>query len=342
MDRVAEVVFAHSRKKIKNIEEIRNNKEQLLELARETWKKFAVSGSYDFKTGKAKESTDVDGKSSLGLFKLAGFDTADTKYLLASEPEEGRIHVDMGEKDGFIVKDDGKTAFIDHHSPDSKRGSSATEHVYKTLLAMGALAKSPALDRLVSFVNAEDNRSYKKEKEYFPDTYRTVLGLSRFMTFEQLQQYFETHDSADELLSKAEIKKLGLEKQSEKLEKSIVKSQERLRELERDGFIVKSPRYGKIVVDVERSVPEAFRAAKAYGAGAYLIWSPRNKSIFFSSVDTPITDKLPQGKLIRETMWIKPPSDKSQLKMNLREILNVLTDRTLRPIGKLEQYLAKA
>ena len=111
--------------------------------------------------------------------------------------------------------------------------------------------------------------------------------------------------------------------------------------MEREGFIVNSPRYGKIVVDIERSVPEAFRAAKASGAGGYLIWSPRNKSMFFSTVDKPIEGKLPQGRLIRETMWIKPPNDKQPLNMNLQEVLDVLTQGKVKPTGELAKYLAK-
>ena len=134
MDRVAEVTFAHSRKDIKNKKEVRNNPEQLLKLARENWKKFAVSGAYDFKTGEAKKATDADGRSALGLFKLAGFNTTDIAYLLPNQPEKGRVHVDMGSKEGFEDGNDGgKTAYFDHHSHSSKRGSSATEKVYEAL-----------------------------------------------------------------------------------------------------------------------------------------------------------------------------------------------------------------
>ncbi len=277
----------------------------------------------------------------MGLFKLAGFDTTDTAYLLPNRPEKGRVHVDMGSKEGFIVNDDGKTAYFDHHSHSSKRGSSATEKVYETLVALGALKRTSELDSLVEFVNREDNRSYAKEEEYFKDSYRNLLGLSRFMSFKQLYDYFQSGRDADTILTKAEIKQLGLEEKSQNLKVNIAKSIERLKEMERDGFIIPSRRYGKIVVDIERSVPEAFRAAKAYKAGGYLIWSPRNKSMFFSTVDKPIEGKLPQGQLIRETMWIKPPNDKQPLKMNLNEVLNVLTEGNLKPTGKLAKYLSK-
>jgi hypothetical protein len=314
----------------------------LLELSRKSWKKFAVSGIYDDKKDEVRKSTDVDGRSALGLFKLAGFDTSETAYLMPNQPEKGRVHVDMGSKEGFIVNDDGKTAYFDHHSHSSKRGSSATEKVYETLTALGALNRTPELESLVKFVNAEDNRSYAKEQEYFRDSYRNLLGLSRFMSFGHLYDYFKSGRDADTILTKAEISKLGLEKQSNMLKANISQSFEKLKELEKNGFIVNSPRYGKIVVDVDRKVSEAFRAAKAYGAGGYLIWSPYKNSMFFSTVDTPIEGHLPQGRLIRETMWIKPRGDKQPLTMNLQEVLNILTQGKLKPTGELAKYLAKS
>ena len=66
----------------------------------------------------------------------------------------------------------------------------------------------------MEFVNREDNRSYAKEEQYFKDSYRNLLGLSRFMSFNQLYDYFKSGRDADTILTKAEIGSLGWQKKA--------------------------------------------------------------------------------------------------------------------------------
>ncbi len=63
--------------------------------------------------------------------------------------------------------------------------------------------------------------------------------------------------------------------------------------------------------------------------------------MFFSSVDTPIEEEFPQGRMVRETMWIKPRGDNQPLNMTLKEVLNILTQGELKPTGELAKYLSK-
>lgn len=322
---------------------------------RELWKELVVSG----RVSKLNEhgepviisETDSDGRAALGILQLAGINTKNVKYIAPGGFEEGNIHIDVGNQDGVVqeveVAENGvmqptKTAFIDHHGPRSKSDTSATLLAYETVKSLGLLEATRELDRLVEFVTQVDNRSFPNEKNYFKDSYKTVWGLERFMSFEKLYDFFKTGKSPLEVLSPDEIKQMGLEFASKKQEKSVRTSLRELEEMKQKGFAVQSPKYGLIAVDVvnrnKKSVEGGFTAAKAAGYGGYVIWSPQNES-FFVSTQKPFQHALPQGKPIRETMWIKPKSDPAPLSVKLGDLLKIITDGNLRPMGELDKYI---
>lgn len=312
------------------------------ELTRDFWKGFAVHGTWgkDRETGRKMilPYTDLDGKSCLGLLRLAGIDTRDVKYVAAGDHLKGRINLDTGGREGVVIEDGGLTAFFDHHAEISKRGSSAAQITYEALSSLGLLKKEPHLDRLIHFVSGLDNHQYPFSEESFRNSYRTVLGLARFINFRDLVNYFQEDRRPEELLSEEELRKMGLEKRSRQQRQSIGQSWRELEKMETNGLIIPSERYGQIAVDIGKKVSLGTEAAKSFGCGMYIIWSPEDKSFYISSVK-PITDKFSQGIRIRETMWLKPRGESEPLKITLRELLEKLTDGKIQPAGALKEFL---
>jgi hypothetical protein len=322
---------------------------------RELWKELMVSGrvKVDKKTGETyvAAETDLDGRCSLGMLSLAGIDVSKTKYVAPGQWEDGYIHFDTGSKDGLsvevLISEAGlieplKTAFMDHHSKDSKNDTSSTKIAYETMASLGMITKNESLEKLVNFVTQVDNRSFPKEKNYFKNSYKTVWGLERFMTFDQIYKYFSSGKSPLAELSKDEIATLGLAQVSEKCRDWINVSLRSLEEMKKGGLIVSCPKYGDIAIDIARNgkknVPGGYVAAKSQGCGGYVIWSPEEQS-FFISTGIPLQEIFSQGKPIRETMWIKPRGDGESLNIKLSEVLNILAGKNFKPRGELEKFL---
>lgn len=324
----------------------KQGEEKFKEKTRQLWKEFAVSGmlvrdSKNPSSRVVRARTDLDGRSSMGLFELAGMNTDDTKFLSPGDSEEGRINVDTGNKNGLEIENKGDTAYFDHHGPESGKDSSSAKYVYETLTKLGLLEKQPHLDQLMDFVTQVDNRFYPGEDKLYKDSWHTVLGLSRFIPFHKLEMYFKAGRMPNEILSEQDLKNLGLEKQSQDQKSIIERSEKRIKELGEQGYIVDSKKYGKVVVDIEKTIPGGFEAVKADGAGVYIIWSPDNQSFFLSSNGKPLDINLPQGKKIRETMWLKENQDKGPLRIKLSDILKAVTENDLTVQGALKEYLDK-
>jgi len=263
---------------------------------------FAVHGIINFESKEVDPDTDLDGRVAMGLFDHAGFNTKNTTFVAPGESNkpgelsEGIIVVDTGHKRGMqtAVNDKGiLTVHLDHHGERSAPNDpSAARLTYLALSALGFFkeADMPTLDKLTEFVSQVDNASYPyknrdEEKEFFMKSDRTVLGLHRFMTFENLYKFFKDGHSPEDILSPADLKKYGLklgkkEKNEKKLlvdmihkdealdedqrtklkelnsgdgavwQSKIIKRTKRdLEKLEKEGFVVDSD-LGKIVVDV--------------------------------------------------------------------------------------------
>ncbi len=337
--------------KITNYDELRAETEQegdekFKEKTRELWKEFAVHNV----VGKNNEGkpvmlnfTDLDGKCSLGLLKLAGIKTGEVKYIPAGEHVEGRINLDTGYRHGVVFEDKTGTVFIDHHADDSGNNSSATKFTYELLVSLGLLKKEEYLDKLIDFVTQLDNKTFPNEEKYFKDSWRTILGLDQFLQFENLANYLKEGRKPTDILSEDDIKKIGgkhLFEKSREQKKKVESSLAELERMEKNGLIVPSRQYGKIAVDIEKKVSAGFDAAKAVGCGVYLIWSPQENSFFISSA-APLKETFKQGKKVRDNMWIKPRGDGIILSMLLeKDVLSPMTDGRLEPTGELAEFLA--
>ncbi len=315
---------------------------QFIKKTRELWREFAVHGitRVDAKTKQTTilPFTDLDGKSSMLMLKLAGIDVKDVKYVAPSSSVEGRINLDTGDKEGLVIEDGGKTAFMDHHAPESGSDSSATKVAYETLIKLGLLKREEHLDKLVEFVTQVDTGSYPRTKEDFKNSYLTVLGLQRFIDPSDLVDYFKDGRSPTKLLSLVGLQRMGLVGRSKEQKKIVDSSLARLAEMDKDGMVVDSDRYGRIVIDLGKTVGAGFDAARGYGCGAYVIWNPKEQNFFINTAG-PLNEEFPQGRKVRENMWIKPLHDKTPLTVKLSDVLNAMTDGKVQPRDGLQKVL---
>ncbi len=333
--------------------------EKFKELTRQVWKQFVVHGTarMDKETGKIiiKRETDLDGRSAAGLMLRAGLDIRNVEYVAAGQARKGKINIDTGGKSGLAVEDDGRTAYFDHHTNGSTRNSSATKVVYETLTELGLLEHRAEWDKIVDFVTKFDNMSYPAE-EYGMKSVRTMLGLRNWLEFEDMEKLFKAGKNPLTPLTDAELKAIEVAPSFKQRSGHVVpaqtlldmsrlrlasveQSEARLKEMEREGLIIDSKDYGKVVVDIHGSIRTSSDAAKAYGAGAFIKWMPETQSFFLSTYDHPLKHKFDQGDAVRDTMWIKPMTDGKQLTVKLKDILNNLTDGRLQAAGKLQEYL---
>ena len=352
-----------------NADSLQEGDEKFLAKTRELWKEFAVHNlvGKDRETGEKIiiNKSDLDGKCCVELLKLAGIDVSDLKYINQGEFEEGRINLDTGGKEGLVVdrKTDkngliewGKTAYIDHHDPEeSKAGTSAAAYTYKTLVDLGLLEKKEEWDKMLEFVTSVDSGNPLGLENYFKNSWKTVSGLNNYITGPKLVEFFKQKDAdptkeltEDELIGlgfKYEIKKTGdVIDRIKQQKKRAIESLKKLREMEKEGYIISSDRYGKIAVSIEDNPREKnlsgdFLAARAYSCDTFIKWNPKEER-FSISAKVPIEEKFPQGLRVREMMWIKNNNDDSELQISLGEILNKMTDGKLATRGKLKEFLA--
>lgn len=309
---------------------------------RNLWKELAVHGRFgQDKEGKSVilNHTDLDGKTALGLLKLAGISTKNVEYIAPGKYVQGKINLDTGDRHGVVIEDEGKTAFFDHHTEKSGRATSATKITYEVLTGLGLLPKQEYLDQLVEFVTHVDNKTFPEEEKYFKDSDRMLLGLQRFIKFKHLHRFFEQGKNPIAVLSDEELKQFALTGRNQEQKALIEKSWQEMERMEQNGLILDSERYGRIAVDIDKKIPGGLDAAKAYGCGAYLIWNPQKNNFFISAV-RPLTDRFEQGINVRGTMWLKPRNGEP-LELDLRGVLEKLTDNKLQPTGELKEYLER-
>jgi len=335
--------------KINNYEELwaeteQEGDEKFKQKTRELWKEFAVHGL----VGRDKEGnitlaneTDLDGQGCLSLMRLAGFDISDLKYIEHGDRAEDRIYFDVGKVHGVVLSDSGKKVFIDHHTDESGKDSSAIQFTYKLLKSMGLLEDKKYLDNLVDFITKVDNKTYFSDEKSFKNSWRTIYGLHRYMDFSKIIELFQAGVKPGEVLSEEKLKKFGLEEASKRQEKTINISVGKMQKIQKGGLIVPSERFGKIVVDIEKKVGAGFDAVRAFGYQTYLIWSPKSESFFITSNQRLDKEEIGQGESVRGYMWIKPRTDGRPLTIKLTDILSSLTDGKFEPTLKLKEFVEK-
>ena len=341
-----------------NAPTLREGNEKFKEVTRKVWDDFVVHGAA--RRGKngeiyLRKETDLDGRVVAALLHRAGLDTSKVEYVYPGQSIAKKTNLDTGNKDGVVVEDGGETVFVDHHTTKSGNENSAAKETYKLLTEAGLLEKNPQWEKAVDFATKCDNMSYPADA-YGPKSARTMVGLRNFLTFGQIvklsaEGYTPTSEIPEDVLKKLgagkvydkqtkKMKDVSLYDYSEMRRKATEQASKRLAQMQEEGLIIDSEKYGKVVVDLGGSLQTGGDAAKAYGAGAYVKWD--NKGGFFlSTFGKPLDVKLKDGIPVRDTMWLKPINDTTPNKTNLKEVLDALTNDKLAATGALKQYLEK-
>ncbi|MFH0755044.1 MAG: hypothetical protein V1910_00030 [bacterium] len=314
---------------------------EVVKIPETTWKKIAVSGVLQFDKERGKQIlqsfTDLDGRSALGILKMAGIDTSNLIYVRPGKYLEGAVNLDTGDKFGVVYDEETQTAFFDHHAKGII--TSTTKIVYKAMmnlqrskktdLAIGLkpIEKTEAMDKLVDFVTKIDNRQFPPEE--FLKSAKTILGLcfQKDLDFNKLLAYFKEHASPMEELTIEELEKYGLKDSAEKQQKIIDGAMETLERMEKEGKIIDT-KYGKIVINKNNELKVGSSAAYVKFDGIINITPEKSFAVTLKEgkfdeeeLKNKLGDKF-QGKIIRGNMWIY--NDKEPLNLSMEELINSL------------------
>ncbi len=365
-----EVLYAAEKyaiqKKIKKLEKIK--RKGIREILSEAT--FVVHGKYDPKTQELGEKSDSDAECALGLFRRAGI-LASTKleFVDHGKKKEGCVNIDTGYGFGIIVeevkdpKDPSKvidyTVVIDHHGVGSSREVSATSLTYRFLVEAGLLQREARYDALANFQDDLDNARVPSSPEDYKKSPYMVCSIGRMLTFDQLMKFFEAGRDAREVLPEKDIDIFGFRGACKQQINSIERAEEIFDRLEKESFILESPVYGKILIDIPKKITKSdpnnpaktktrtesfiasggFSGARAMGCDVLVTYNPEEKSFFISSHRPFGSDfVLSQGRKVREVMYIQPRGSKS-LDVTLEEILNKLIPGGFRSHGGLREYI---
>lgn len=296
---------------------------------RELWKEFAVSGvvGFDKKTGqrKVQSYTDLDGRTTMELLKMAGINVSDLRYIEPGKTEKGRINFDTGDKLGVDCDKESDTAILDHHVSDSKTVTSTAEIMYNVLSDLKLIEKNEALDRVVDFVTKMDNKQIPAEE--FLKSGKTIIGIQRHIDFEKLLNFFKDHKSPFDELTPEEFEKYELRQPAEAQQKIVDFSMQKLEEMEQAGKIVNT-KYGSLVINVNNELPVGSSAAYIrhdgiinFTPGKSFAITMKEKDLDGKELQEKFGDKF-QGKIIRGKMWIY--NDKEPLKISIEDLIDCL------------------
>ena len=298
------------------------------EATRGLWEEFAVSGvlQFDVKEGKQvlRPFTDLDGRSALGLLREAGINTDRLNYVKPGEYLQGAINLDTGDKFGVVYEEPSYTAFFDHHDPKVKQVTSTTEIVYQTMADLNLIQRSETLDRISKFVTNIDNR--KLPAEEFLRSGKTILGLQRDLTYEQLCAYFSHRISPTDELTPEDLERYGLAESAEKQQRIVDEAMLTLEQMEKHGKICET-QYGSIVINHNNELKVGSSAAYVRHDG---IINYSDKSFAVTLKDHEFNEPLIrqmlgdrfQGKFIRGSMWIY--NDAEPLRLKFQDIKEAL------------------
>ena len=296
------------------------------EKTRELWKDFAVSGTLQFDPKEGRQMlrpfTDLDGKSAIGILSASGIDTSKLEYVRPGEFLKGAINLDTGDKFGVVYEEPTYTAYFDHHAKETKEVTSTAEIVYKTMVDLGMLDKSEAMDRLVKFVTDVDNRRLPATE--FLKSGKTIVGVQRGLDFKKMLEYFKDHESPTDELTPEEFEKYGMREAAEKQQKTVDESMDTLERMGQEGKVVRT-KYGSILKNENNELKVGSSAAYVKYDGIINFTSGKSFAVTLKEKDLDekeIKERLGnkfQGKIIRGKMWLY--NDKEPLNLSMEEII---------------------
>jgi len=313
---------------------------------------------------------DLDGTCAIGLFRLAGIEIDDSNkamFVPAGESIEGKVMIDTGGTEGVYDNFDmgvdnlaSRTGGADHHAPYSGKDSSGTKLVYEILTGLGMIDEEqhPYLKNMVKFVTQIDNAAFAGEKDTYLNSWKTLVGLSRYIKYDKLVQFFKEGKDPKKELTEEELIRYGLKGQKKdknglaivgqnvdrslEMKEKIDFDRSEIKKIEADGLIIDTgdpAKFGKIVVDVGNHLKLGYETTRYFDYDTYILWHPVTESFFISSKN-PFPDNftLSQGVRVRENMWIKGKDTPGELRLKLKGVLAVMVGEVkITPSGELKE-----
>jgi len=315
--------------------------EKFLKKARQLWTDFVTHGTIVWDNNKKEyildaKGGDLDSKSCEALLKKAGLSLDYLERVAPGESVKGKTMLDTSNVEGVVYDKENGSLYIDHHGENSPNNISTAARTYELLVKMGFLKEDETMEKVIKYINEADNAIDVDVDSYYKNSWRTIRGLSRFIKFNELYDFFRSDNPDPEReLSDRELVKYGLKDRSKEQYSRAINLHKELENLTKEGFILNLDKYGKVVVDIGGKVRKDFEAVRAYGANTYIVWNPERGDFWMTS-ENEITDKFSQGKNLRKTMWIteKRVGKPEPMKMTLEEVLQIMTGKE-----KLEEIL---
>ena len=332
---------------------------------------------------------DIDVKFSLWLLKKAGLNIEDlVEVPIGEEAKENRINIDFGGIFGIKIPSSkevktNKTVIIDHHPKMTKVDeelnlteedyqlllkTSASQMIFEGLDSLGLFKEEEreAISKMIEFITFMDNKNYPSQHNLktFKESWQTVLGLYQYISPDKLLEYFKKGKKPTEILSKEEMKELGLIYKNKKTGEIIDKSKERkemiekalkmIKKLEKNGFVVETKNGLKFLVDYlnerrKEGIPLRVDAVFASGYDGVIVYDENKESYFINlhpELPHQLRVKIEGGINVRGKMFIRDASDKEPLKVSLKKILEAvgvdfskLTDNLKKAIEKNEEWM---
>ena len=341
------------------------------ELAKIVLKNELVTHYAGVSNGDKRRYPDLDGRCAIGLFRMAGIEVDDKNpdmFVAPGGSIPGKVMVDTINREGIGSEYDpsegnySTTGWADHHDPSSGRDSSGTKLLYEVFTGLGMIdeVKYPYLNNMVEFVTNIDNAAYAGDKEAFENSYKTMIGLARYIKFDKLEMFFKDGKDPSQELTEEDLHTYGLKVEqkdkngivdashsidrSAEHKKKIDSSLKEIEEMEKSGLVVDTgdpDKFGKVLVDIDKKVQMGYEAARYRDCDTYILWNPETDSFFISSKNKfPDGFTLSQGIQVRENMWIKGFNTEGELELKLKNILDKMAGvDNIKPEGKLaEEY----
>ena len=353
---------------------------KILELTKKLWDEFTVHNmmGYNPDTKKyeiALNESDHDGESCLMLLELAGIkvDRSKINFVNKGESSESGVIMDTSNNHGVISQENGKRLIFDHHAESSHNGTSATAFLYKTLVEMGLLKKTPQFDKYVEFITNIDNGNSNSfdDKRVAENYHRNLYGLYRKLSVAQIMELVEGGQDPADPLPEDYLKATlhtdprnggiqSLEQFSNYLKDAVFKAKQEIKSMAKEGFVVDTGagRFGKVLVDVKMLKKDGRRfsrvskeaggsfVVKNSGYDGYLIWSPEeNTFILYTSKkmdENSLPGGLGQGFNVRGHMWLKKSDEGGDLTLTIEDIFSKLSGRRFSSNAVFKNAMEKA
>jgi len=300
--------------------------------------------------------SDLDGKCAIALFGKAGIDISKVGYLTPGEKKQGQITVDSSNMAGLVQESEETvdpktgerkveiTTVFDHHGPPSDRDTSATKTVYKVFTELGLLKfkdekEEENYDKVVRWVTRSDNFNFPGIGKYFDTSDRRMIGFLKFSNLDRLLKFAASGKELTDILSEQELKQFEINFKDRKTGKFIDRAKERrtmvdetkkkVRELASRGFSVSAKDGKKFLIDTTGEAGMEFQwAAADLGYDGIIRYNQETHGFFVAlnqgEIDPKIFKDLPQGKLIRKSMFLQPMGQE-KLRIGLGDLINRLS-----------------